>query len=224
MGNDLMMELTTVNKTVAGFLDDGEAGKSLLLDLDSDGVIDVEFVSKQLPLNGEHYYSVRMLRALNEQVDFTIADHSNELWRGLGITGRPDPVGWINWVDTVGYSCQNKKGTSMEETTPFVRYFPANEKMDYENYDWWLTENEWMLTKSSHVYYHAEFGDDGVITYKETHYEGGCYDLPTNEVVYLIFRIASGDSYRVGWIEVDLTGENKIAILRTALSKKEYTF
>lgn len=223
-GNDIMMEITTVNKTVEGFLEDGEEGKSLLLDLDGDNVVDVDFVSQQLPLSGSKYYSVRMLRELNEQIDFTIVDESDELWRGEGITGRTDPLGWIIWVDTVGYSCNNRTGAILEETTPFARNFPANEKIDYKNYNWGDAENERILTKSSYIYQYGEFADDGTIEYKETHYLGGCHDVPTNEVVYLIFRIGSGDTYKVGWIEVDLTGENKIAILRTAISKKEYTF
>ena len=73
--------------------------------------------------------------------------------------------------------------------------------------------------------YNSSFPPIHIYSSNDTAYYEGisrqmyCHNFPQNEIIYLGFKISSGNFDKLGWIKIELTDNYRINIIEFALSK-----
>jgi len=181
------------------------------IDLDSDGVNDLLFTSLEYVLN--HPFDLENLSIYSSRVRiindiFSIADieGSNQIYEHYG--------------EPTYDSLPNAKPMNTNLTVNYlVPFYPIDEKLS-----WRVNANEYVIRepKFETIYYEGNAGPpsgDSLIGF-HTINDKYCHSMPLDTQYYIPFKKTFGSKYKYGWILLDLTDNNKIAIFKSAIQNE----
>jgi hypothetical protein len=197
----------------------------MYLDLDSDGINDLLFTSseylldKPFDLERPNFYDVRV-QIVNDIFSLAIINGSEQVFEHYSEPVHDYDGTWPRKTTTVTVSCDslpNSKSISNMPTVNYlIRHYPISENLFWVNY-----MNQFVIrgSKFETLYYEGNSGPisgDSLIGFHEI-YDRHCQSIPLNTQYYIPFKKNIGTKYKYGWILLDITDNNKIAIFESAI-------
>jgi|GEM_PF-5327597 len=198
------------------------------IDLDSDGVNDLLFTSLEYVLNNPFdlenlsIYSSRV-RIINDIFSIADIEGSNQIYEHYGEPTYDYDGTWPRETTKLTYSCDSLPNAKPMNTNLTVNYlvpfYPIDEKLS-----WRVNANEYVIRepKFETLYYEGNSGplsEDSLIGFHGV-YDRHCHSMPLDTQYYIPFKKTFGSKYKYGWILLDLTDNNKIAIFESAIQNE----
>lgn len=237
VGSTKNLIVTSLNLSVKGDNLSGLSEEKILidLDLDLDGQMDIEFISIKDSLAPQlcgQYTEEEMesfnieeekgimfsnqIKMINNSFRLAFEPSSNFLYTQKSPSYDIDgPNGKIEVTETFYMTCkptEEAEALAVPHTVLSFKYgevIHGSQKFVFED-DLYMRSNRY----SSTLFYDDPYSEQRVGN--KINFEYGCYQVPTNEKRYLVFKNLD----RWGWISFEITQENRITIFETAISQK----
>jgi hypothetical protein len=228
IGSEKKMTVTQHDATIQGVFGFGTAIDHLELDLDEDGTKDVVFVSVVDSLDSGTGVEIWNVYMDIYNPDFEVLEmlNSGEQYYAESPYQYPTDGGFM-WNRTLRTGCETEDGVSASFRSNSPRTFSESDLIQPEEYDWTAQSYTGYLelSHSGYEYQECVFPDTSDNLYCDiVIQEPTCYPVPTDEKTFLLFRKADINGYYLGWIEVMLTDNNKLSIVKSAISDKPLDF
>ncbi len=229
------MLITNYNTSIKADHLTGNQSVTLDLDINADGLVDIQFTSSQdsiqpalcgqyteeelveLEYEGKKFFVARTDVYIPDGI-FQISIHENsallyEITSDQYSVNRPNGVTYVTEITHTktkpSFITQSWDDFSTVQTFQKEELIPVNQLFSNSHGQFGMNN----IAYTSEFYY-KEYSDlrHGTITRKERN----CFEVPSNEVRYIIFKSAM----QWGWISFEITEENRITIIDVAISKK----
>jgi hypothetical protein len=228
VGTTKQMVVTDHNITIQGVNEHGLKEVSANINLDGGALTELKFTSYRDYLNPSSVNEIFGVRLEVTHDDFQVFEVANSAARYRGETAYSlDPSAitpTLRRTTTIGCAAQGRTRTS--DGSPNVKSFFDGDKINLEDLNW---NNQGIfpveLAWSGYTNENCSFNDTDDTSFCSVYVnEPSCYALPSDVITYLLFRKRETKGYSLGWVELRLTDNNKLEILRSALSTKRYSY
>lgn len=228
VGTTKQMVVTDHNITIQGVNEPGLKEVSANINLDGGALTELKFTSYGDNLNPSSVNEIFGVRLEVTHDDFQVLEVANSAARYRGETAYSlDPSAitpTLRRTTTIGCAAEGRTRTS--DGSPNVKSFFDGDKINLEDLNW---NNQGIfpveLAWSGYTNENCSFNDTDDTSFCSVYVnEPSCYALPSDVITYLLFRKRETKGYSLGWVELRLTDNNKLEILRSALSTKRYSY
>lgn len=185
------------------------APKRVELDLDQDGIRDLQFHS-ELDLT---------LKSLHDGCEFLIETNEDSVYSKESYQIQPDPNGTTAAIHLTKYSCQKETAqytlntlSATDELVPMI----VGERFDridkYASGTFYFKRPA--LEEVSEVY-----TQNDTTYYNLTSVKNNCHQFPANDIYFIGVRLQTEDGPKLGWVKVQYLGGNAIRVFECAIQR-----
>ncbi len=228
IGTTKQMVVTDHNITIQGVNEPGLKEVSAYINLDSGALTELKFTSYRDNLNPSSVNEIFGVRLEVLQEDFQVLEVVNSAARYRGETAYSfDPFAVTPTYSRTSYiGCMAEGRNRTHDQSPNAQSFIEGEKVSLENLYWnnqgiYPVELAWSGYTNESCY----SNDTEDTLYCSVYVnEPLCHAISSDVITYLLFRKRETKGYSLGWVELRLTDDNKLEILRSAMSIKRYSY
>lgn len=201
---------------------------NMYLDLDADGINDLLFTSHisllTRPFDIEEPYVYRVdVKVVNDIFSLAHKSEGTETYEHYSEPVYDYDGTWPRKTTTVTNSCDSLPGSKVVWSAPtvnyLVRHYPIDEDLLWVNYISPIMINRSKFQTLSYEGNEGPGGGDSLIGFHQI-YDKYCQSMPLNMIYYIPFKKNIGTKYKYGWIQLDITDNNRIAIFESAIQNE----
>lgn len=213
-------DLNAVEEVGFNFLLSGSNSGSNIsqLDLDQDGVNDVKFYNSGTGVVGVGFMPEISIQTLHENVQMNVDIREDSVYQAYFYHWQYAPDGSKAYFHVNVTSCEKETEqywASKTETNSYL--IPMQEGQLLRTNDQFASGTFDIATAEEHTTVNEFFPDSTVYHIYES--RKSCFDFPQNSIRYLGFKISGDYGQKLGWIELEYLGENKLRIRDWAIQK-----
>ncbi|MCR9174051.1 MAG: hypothetical protein NXI10_16230 [bacterium] len=193
--------------------------KSELLDLDNDGVFDVQLNSTSAAVTGSGIMPEISITTLHENVEMNVNIRQDSIFQAYFYHWQYAPDGSKAYFHVNVTSCSKESAQYTPigvETNAYL--VPLSEDEILSTNDTYQSGTFHIATAESHETSIEQFPDSTVYRINET--RKSCFEFPQEVVRYLGFRMTDETGQKLGWIELQYLGGNHLRIQNWAIQRK----
>ncbi|XOV66950.1 MAG: hypothetical protein ACFHU9_15085 [Fluviicola sp.] len=190
-----------------------------VLDLDQDGVNDVKFYNFSTPVVGSGVMPEISIETLHPNIEMNVDVREDSVFRAYFYHWQYAPDGTRAFFHINVTSCERESqdfwASSKTETNSYL--VPLEEGSMLSVDDIFQSGTFDISTANKHITTTEFYPDSTVYHIEET--KRSCFEFPQNSIRYLGFRMTNEEGHKLGWIELEYLGGNKLRIRDWAIQQ-----
>ncbi|MDB2656531.1 hypothetical protein N9Y60_00600 [Crocinitomicaceae bacterium] len=192
--------------------------KTYQLDLNHDGVNDVEFFNGSALVVSMGVMPEISIKTLHQNMEMNVDIRKDSIFQAYFYHWQYAPGGTRAFFHVNVTSCMKESAQYVPVDVKTTNYLIPMEEGDVLSNNDDFAQGTFHLATAEQHETETEFFPDSTV-YHINQIRKSCFEFPENSIRYLGFRITDDDGQKMGWIEVEYLGGNQLRIRDWAIQQ-----